>query len=378
MKILYVTGLSGKRINSFMLSSILAANSINAEFTLASNECNADPVLFFQDCSYYHIFHRDIGFSRHPLSPKNIMAFFALRSLIKKGNFDIIHCNTPIVGVLTRLAAHHVKKAIVIYQAHGFHFYHGASMFRWLIYYPIEKFLSWWTDILITINCEDYALAIKHFHAKKTLYLPGVGVDSAKFSPIISPSYIDKKRELGIKETDSLIVTVGEINKNKNQKAVIDCLLKLRNSHLFLAIIGEGKKKKELIRYCCRNHISDHVFFVGFQYDTKSWYRSSDLFVFPSKREGLPLAVMEAMSCGKAVLGFSIRGLRDLVTGDGGKLVPFGDVKSLSRAIAFYLDDPTLRQKACDYNLTKIQQFDLSLVVSLIARIYKEAYQSGK
>lgn len=107
-----------------------------------------------------------IDIARSPFSFKNLQGLRQLKGILATGNYQILHCHTPMGGVLGRLAAYHLRKQgkiKVIYTAHGFHFYTGAPLINWLLYYPMEKLLSQWTDVIITINEEDYERAKKCF-----------------------------------------------------------------------------------------------------------------------------------------------------------------------------------------------------------------------
>ena len=104
----------------------------------------------------------DVPFSRSPKSKDNIKAYKQLKKIIDEGQYDVIHCNTPMGGIVTRLAARKARKngTKVFYTAHGFHFYKGAPKKNWIVFYPIEKFFAnHYTDKLITITNEDYDLA---------------------------------------------------------------------------------------------------------------------------------------------------------------------------------------------------------------------------
>ena len=127
-----------------------------------------------------------VSFERSPFKANNIKAIKQLKEIIDKEKFNIIHCHTPMGSVVTRLAAKQARKKYntkVIYTAHGFHFFKGAPILNWILFYPVEKWLSKYTDCLITINEEDYTLAKNKFHAKKVELVHGVGVDEKKWKP---------------------------------------------------------------------------------------------------------------------------------------------------------------------------------------------------
>ena len=185
MKLLYVTSQSGRRINGFMRSAIIAARQLNIDFTIVSNMDHADKQLYEEDCRTYGIKAEHIDCDRNPLAKKNYtLAKKQLLDLMKREKYDVVHCNTPIGGVLGRICAKEAKIPYVIYQAHGFHFWQGAPLKNWICYYPVERILAHYTDLLITINNEDYIRAQK-FHLRRggrVVKVPGVGVDVKKFS----------------------------------------------------------------------------------------------------------------------------------------------------------------------------------------------------
>lgn len=129
-----------------------------------------------------------ISIEKNPFKiKKNIWALRELIRIIDREEISVVHCHNPNGGVLGRLAAVLSKrKPFVVYTAHGFHFFQGAPVKNWLFYYPAEKVLAKFSDIIITINHEDYTRADK-FHYKKdggAALIPGVGVDLEKFYPL--------------------------------------------------------------------------------------------------------------------------------------------------------------------------------------------------
>ena len=188
-----------------------------------------------------------IDFSRKPLSQNNVKAFRQLSQVMAENEFAIVHCHTPVGSIIARLAAGKYRKkgTKIYYTAHGFHFYKGAPLINWLVYYPIEWLCSWKTDLLITINKEDYDRARKHLHAKNTLYIPGIGIDIRKFDGIFTDAG-KKRRELGVLEDEIMVLSVGELSKRKNHEVVIKALSKLSNKRIKYFIAGEGNLKQYL------------------------------------------------------------------------------------------------------------------------------------
>ena len=240
------------------------------------------------------------------------------------------HCHSPIGGAIARIAGHATKTKI-IYTAHGFHFYKGASVLNWAIYYPIELLLSYWTNCLITINKEDYYRAKHKFHAKKTVYIPGVGIDSNRFQNL-GISRGQKRQELGLSKEDIFILSVGELNKNKNHEVVVRALAGLKGQNIVYMIAGEGNQKEHLNTLAEENGVSLRL--LGFREDICSLLEAADVFAFPSKREGLSVSVMEAMFMKKPVIASKIRGNTDLIKdGENGLLVHPNTVKAWEQGL---------------------------------------------
>lgn len=303
----------------------------------------------------------NIPFSRLPITKQNINAYKKLRNLMHKEQFDLIHCHTPVGGVLGRIAAHKEHVPNIFYTAHGFHFYDGAPLKNWLIFYPVEKFLSRYTDVLITINKEDYKRATEKFHAKKMVYIPGVGVDVEKFAP--RQSGRDKIRaELGLKDTDFMLLSVGELNENKNHASVIKAIA---GKDITYVIVGKGAKEAELKTMADENNVDLRL--TGFRTDVADFYDAADVYILPSIREGLNVSLMEAMASGLPVACAQIRGNVDLVDDENCLFEPV-DVDGIKSAVEYALEN---RKKLDEQNLKKIQAFNLIAVEKLMSDIYE-------
>ena len=299
-----------------MRSAIAAARNLGIGFTMACNTDMADKENYVIDCKEYGIKLEHIDFDRNPLNPKNLNAKNQLLKLMENGKYDIVHCNTPIGGLLGRLCAHRARVKHVIYQAHGFHFWKGAPFKNWVLYYPVELWLSKYTDILITITKEDYEIA-KRMHAKKCTYVHGVGIDLRKFSRKANNDKNYTLREkLEIPENATVLLSVGELNDNKNHEAVIRALAELHYDNIYYIICGDGSLKTHYEYLAKELHLSERVLLVGFCENMYDYYRMADLFVFPSLREGIPASVMEAIATGIPVVASDIRGISDLVLDD--------------------------------------------------------------
>ncbi len=319
-------------------------------------------------CDHYY----DLPFKRFPVSMNNLYAYKKLKQVINKNQFDIIHCHTPVGGVLTRLAARksRINGTKVIYTAHGFHFFKGAPLLNWLIYYPIEKICSHFTDVLITINQEDYSLAKNKMKAQKLLYIQGVGIDTQKIFNIL----VEKKQtrhELGISEKSIMLLSVGELNRNKNHELIFRSLAKLNNSDVHYFIAGVGDLATNLNKLAKSLNITENIHILGYRTDIPQLLMASDIFVFPSRREGLSVALMEAMLCGLPVVCSEIRGNSDLIhNAKGGFLIKVNNPEEYANKLNILLQDRELCRSFGEYNKAFVNQFTIENVMREIEKLY--------
>ncbi len=313
----------------------------------------------------------DLPFERSPFRPNNIVVYKELKKIIESNEYDIIHCHTPIGGVLTRLASRKSRKngTKVIYTAHGFHFYKGSSLKNWLLYYPVERILARFTDTLITINKEDFARA-QDFNSQEVVYVPGVGVDVKKFNSVAEITSNNKK-ELGISNEQSILLSVGELSGRKNHEVIIKSLAKIDDPNIVYLICGQGDLENYLKRLA--EDLNVNVKFLGFRKDIPEICSIADLYVFPSYQEGLPVALMEAMAAGLPIICSAIRGNTDLIVdGKGGFLVEPDDIDGFTEAIKKSLKDEVLREKMARYNLKEIKLYEKETVIEKMQNIYRK------
>ena len=316
--------------------------------------------------------YHNIPFQRMPIKPANLKAYTQLKGLIDSENFDLIHCHTPVGGIITRLAAAKSRKkngTKVIYTAHGFHFFAGAPLINWLIYFTAEKLCSYFTDTIITINKEDYNNAKTKLNAKKVAYVPGVGVDTDFFAGNAG------KREALLGEIsadkDSIILlSVGELSDRKNHSVSIKALSEIKNENVHLVIAGTGEKREEFLSLAKELGVDGRVHLLGFRTDIAELLKSADIFLFPSIQEGLPVALMEAMSCSLPVICSAIRGNIDLIDDSCGVLCGATDVSAFSKAIQKLIADPDTRKAMADKALERSKNYDIKIIEKHMKDIY--------
>lgn len=370
-KILYVATVVKTHIMEFHIPYLRMLKEMGWETAVAARNDYDNPsdcVIPFCD-TYYNI-----SFERNPFKLGNIKAYKELKKVIDEGNYDIIHCHTPVGALLTRLAARNARKkgTKVFYTAHGFHFYKGAPLINWLLFYPSERLLAHMTDVLITINKEDYNRA-KAFKAKKVVYVPGVGIDIKKFSTCLS-NRNEKRAALGLKRDDFIILSVGELIARKNHTVVLDAMGEIKKrgklNNIQYLICGRGTLDAELRNKVSFLGIEEHVHFLGYRNDISEICDASDLFVFMSLQEGLPVALMEAMACGLPTVCSDIRGNTDLIEDDKNGAIVDNNASAVADAIIRLKKDKLLRLKYAQAARCTIKHFDLDSVKVEMRDIY--------
>lgn len=320
-----------------------------------------------------------IPFQRNPYHPKNLAA---LRQLLRhfQSPYTFIHLHTPVAALLGRIAGRMAKVPHMLYTAHGFHFFRGAPWHHWLLYYPLERFLARWTDVLITINEEDYRRASTFPVQQKVYHLPGIGVDTRHFQ-LPAPEQVRRtlRRQLGLEKNDFAILCVAELNRNKNQIQLLQAVQSLVQQYpaVKVLLVGEGQEQKRLRQWCRRQGLEQHVRFLGFRRDIPELLAAADVVTLLSRREGLPRALLEALAAGKPIVATRIRGNRDLVIpGHNGFLVPLDDPLSTARAFESLIQSPSLRQRMGQNSRAMSSRYDLSVTLEQMAQIYRLASSS--
>ena len=372
-RILYVATVVKTHIMEFHIPYLKMLKEMGWETAVAARNDYDDPAeCIIPYCDTYY----NIPFERNPVKLGNIEAYKMLKKVIDEGHYNIIHCHTPVGAMLARLAARDARNdgTKVFYTAHGFHFYKGAPLINWLAYYPVEKWLARKTDVLITINKEDYKRAQK-FKAGKVVYVPGVGIDINKFSKRIG-NRDEKRAELGFKPADFVLLSVGELIARKNHAVVLESLAELKKEgnldNIQYVICGRGVLDAELKEKAVSLGVSDHVHFLGYRNDVSKICNAADLFVFMSLQEGLPVALMEAMACGLPAICSDIRGNTDLIeSGKNGEIVDNTAV-AVAGAIERLKNNDGLRERYALAALSTIKQFDLSSVETEVRDFYTD------
>lgn len=324
------------------------------------------------------VIRHQIDFKRNPFSFKNIVAYFQLKKIFKENNFKLVHCQSPTAGFFTRMAFLHFrnKERKIIYTAHGFHFFKGAPLINWILFYPVEKCLSRVTDALITINNEDYLISKRKFKCK-TYKIPSIGIEVNKYSRVENYDDLERLRnEIGLSIDDFVLIFVGELNKNKNQIFLIRCiseLLKRGYTKIKLLLVGEGPKMSEYKYFTIKNRLQDNVIFCGYRNDVPKLFSIANISVSSSYREGLPVNVLEAMASGLPLIVTKCRGNADLVTnGENGYIIDFDDEEAFVQAVIKLYNDRKLLHDMGKKSKEMILHYSLENVQEQMKSIYND------
>lgn len=331
-------------------------------------------------CDVKHV----VSFERNPIKLNNLKAIKQLKKIIEEEKFNIIHCHTPMGSVDTRIAARKARKKYgtkVIYTAHGFHFYKGAPIINWLLFYPIEKICARWTDCLITISEEDFELAKRKIKAKKIEHIYGIGMNTKRFENEISEIEKEKKRkEFQINKDDIVFSYVAELNKNKNQILLINTIKELKKEmqNIKLLLIGDGSFLEKYENIIKSEHLENNVKLLGRRSDINEILSITDIYLASSLREGLSVNIIEAMYKGLPIIATDNRGHRELVkTGINGFIINNKTLECLKQ-IKTLIGDETKRQKFGKNSRKMVNKFLLENVIKEISIIYSDLLKTRR
>lgn len=358
------------QLSNVSLPCIEAALSMGYEVYLGVNrlepeelECDYD-IKFYNSSTYRSLF--DIK--------SNYIAYKHLMSILTKDDIDVIHCNTPIGGIMGRLCGNRARVRKIIYTAHGFHFYKGAPFINRTLFKWAEMLMARYTDVIITINNEDFQAA-KKFKLRndgRVYYVPGVGVDTnTYYLPTINK--LKYRQSLGLLEDDICLIAMGDLIPRKNYATSIKAIAQANNSKIHFLIAGEGPELNKLQNLARELGINKQVHFLGFRKDIKQLLNIADIFLFTTYQEGLPRSMMEAMAAGLPCIVSNIRGNVDLMEENkGGYIRNPEDTEGFAEAIVTLATNKELRKSMGLINLDTIKRFDIEVIKEDIKKIYEE------
>ena len=313
---------------------------------------------------------------RSPFKLNNIKAIFQMKKILSEEHFDVIHCHTPMGGVVTRIAAKNTRKhgTKVFYTAHGFHFCKGCSKKNWIFYYPVERYLSKFTDVLETINIEDYELAKDKFQAKRVEMVHGVGVDDKKFNeePLSEDEKNKLKKELGINDGDFVLMYVAELINRKNQTMLIEAMSKIAKEHSNIKafLVGNGVNFDKYNALIKDLKLEKNVILLGYRRDVPKLLKVCDVCVSTSSQEGMGLNLVEGLLSGVPIIASKIRGHLEFAQENVNGLL-FENSEELVKDIILLNDDSKLRAKLAKNARKSVERFTLENALKEQIEIYE-------
>jgi len=327
----------------------------------------------------------DVAWSRNPLAPSNLLTARRVRGIVTAGGYDIVHVHTPIAAFVTRYALRSLRRCagapVVIYTAHGFHFYEGGAATANLLYRSLERTAARWTDFLVAINREDLEAA-KGLHgisAERVRYIPGIGVDTERFSPgaVSAGEAAAVRRELDIPDDAFVLTMVAELAPVKRHGHVLRALAKVKDESVVLVLVGDGPLGSRLREQVAALGLTERVRWAGYRRDLPTVLAATDATILASEREGLNRSVLEAMAAGRPVIGTRTRGIADAVGLEAGWIVPKDDVDALARAIETAAADPEGRERrGAAARRRAVSEFALPRIIESYEELYREALAS--
>jgi glycosyltransferase involved in cell wall biosynthesis len=332
----------------------------------------------------------EVQWSRNPLDVHNLaVAPRRLRETVEQVGYDLVHVHTPVAAFVTRYALRGLRKTHkpkVLYTAHGFHFYRGGQPLKNLVFLALEKLAGRWTDYLVVINHEDEEAAARFrlVPPGRVRYMPGIGVETQRFGPgaVSEEAALQVRRELRLEGEEPLFLMTASFTPGKCQRDVLKALARLARPagpqpagvKAHLALAGRGPLMKDSERLADELGIAEQVHLLGYRPDVPTLLRAATASLLISEREGLSRSVMESLSMGVPVIGTDIRGVRDLLDGECGLLVPLGDIQALAEAMRWMLTHPAeARAMGCKGRKKMQGAYEVRNILALHETLYQEA-----
>jgi glycosyltransferase involved in cell wall biosynthesis len=323
----------------------------------------------------------DVQWSRNPLDPRNLLATpGAIREIVIREKYNIIHVHTPVAAFVTRYALKDVRESLgtrMVYTAHGFHFYEGGNPVKNTAFINLEKLAGNWTDYLVTINLEDKAAAIKYgiVAPERTHYMPGIGVDLKYYNRDTVPeaAVTAVRQELGIAADTPLFLAVAEFTTRKHHVDAIEAFAKVARSDVHFAIAGSGPLMEKMQQLATELGVSNRIHFLGNRPDIPVLMKAACANILVSAQEGLPRSVLESLALKVPTIGTKIRGTKDLLEDGCGLLVDVGDVDAIAAAMTWILDRPQEAANMAKLAYDRISTYDLEVIIQLHEQLYNQA-----
>lgn len=365
----------------FNQANIAALQSLGLQVELCANFENGNgPEIhnqsFVEECGIRGVKTHSIPFARHSLTG-SLKCLSQLKELLSREQYDLVHTHTETGGLLLKLAHSEKGKSKFIFTPHGMSFWKGSSLKSQLVYRPLERWICSAMDMNLGMNMEEVE-NLEQWNKRTAHYVHGVGLNVARMQNP-SRSREQLREEFGLTESDKFIVSIGELDDNKNHITVIKALATLGRKDFKYVVCGVGTNKDMLLAEAECTGLKENVILAGYRSDIPDVLNAADIFVFPSFHEGMPVSALEAMACSLPVVCSAIRGNVDVVKdGDNGYLFKPSDVDTLSRQIALLMDNEALRQQMGAKNKKIVREFSLGAVTEELKAIYSKVLYDSK
>ena len=357
----------------FNKANIEALKSLGYQIELVANFENGDgPEVHNQEyvaeCTKNGIVTHSIPFARHSLTG-SLKCLPQVKELLKEGQYDIVHAHTETGGLILRMARGVKGKSRFFYTPHGMSFWKGSSLKSQLIYRPLERWICSGMDMNLGMNQEEVDM-LRKWNSKTAAYVHGIGLNLERFQRE-GRTRNDVRAEFGVKEEDMLIVSVGELDDNKNHATVIKALSFLESKNYKYVVCGVGPNKGKLNQMAADVGLGDKIILAGYRSDIPDILHAADMFVFPSFHEGLPVSALEAMACGLPLICSKIRGNVDIVKeGVNGFLFEPEDYLTLAIGMERLIIEQSLSKKFGEKNKEIVTGFSQNAVIEELKKLY--------
>lgn len=302
-----------------------------------------DPV-FQQAARQYGLGLVKVDVIRRDIRPLwDLAGLYRLRDLLRREPYEIVHTHTSKAGFVGRLAARLAGVPVIVHTAHGFAFHERSSVSARLFYSALERIASRWCDQIVSVSefHRSWALELGICKPFKIVAIPN-GIADVR-SPKIAPAEL--RRRLGVREGNLFILSMARLAADKGLEYLVEAatILKRTERRFQVVIAGDGPARGRLHGLARDLGIADRVIFLGFREDVDDLLAACDLVVLPSLREGLSIALLEAMAAGKPIIATSIGSHLELASqADMARLVPPADANAICAAVLRVARDPAL------------------------------------
>ncbi|MCH7896914.1 MAG: glycosyltransferase family 4 protein [candidate division NC10 bacterium] len=317
---------------------------------------------------------------RSPSPLKDLVAFWKIYRLLRRGRFDLIHTHTSKAGIIGRFAARMAGVPHIVHTPHGQAFNGYAGRMLTTLFVLLERWAATFTDRIIGLTDQEIRdnLERRIGRPEQFVSIPS-GIDLKRFESREREA-VDVKASLGLSPSSRLIGSVGRLDPVKGHTYLLDAFAVLapRFPDLHLALVGDGELLPELRCRAQQSGLTDRVLFLEWREDVPDLLLAFDLFVFPSLSEGMGRGLVEAMAAGLPIVATRVCSIPEvLAEGEAGCLVEPGSALALARGIETLLLDPELRSRLAKAARERAKGYSVETMLQKIEAVYQGLLESG-